>query len=166
MSFYLHAHALALRCSTAGLGLGRTRTALNEASNPLLDLFSKEFTSYVDDIKIIALDSAEVDTEADASSIHDSSVIRLIDTGSGWGSGEHPTTAMCMKFVNEYIKSGDTFLDYGTGSGILSILACKKGATKCVAVDIDEDTIAAASRNVAINGYSDFVDVTHTKVLK
>ena len=90
-------------------------------------------------------------------------VIRLIDVGSGWGNGAHPTTKLCMNFIMKTIKEGDNLLDYGTGSGILSIAAAKLGAKHCVAVDIDEDTLIAAEMNGRINGVSDILDVVHTR---
>ena len=93
----------------------------------------------------------------------ESTVIRLIDVGSGWGNGAHPSTKLCMNFVIKTIKRGDNFLDYGTGSGILSIAAAKLGAKHCVAVDIDEDTLIAAEMNGRINGVSEILDVVHTR---
>jgi ribosomal protein L11 methyltransferase len=90
-------------------------------------------------------------------------VIRLIDVGSGWGNGAHPTTKLCMDFIMRAIQKGDKLLDYGTGSGILSIAAAKLGASHCIAVDIDEDTLIAAEMNGKINGVSDILDVVHTR---
>lgn len=90
-------------------------------------------------------------------------VIRLMDVGSGWGNGAHPTTKLCLKFILQTVKKGDKILDYGTGSGILSIAAAKLGADHCVAVDIDEDTLIAAAINGRINGVSDILDVVHTR---
>jgi Ribosomal protein L11 methyltransferase (PrmA) len=90
-------------------------------------------------------------------------VIRLMDVGSGWGNGAHPTTKLCLNFVLKSITKGDKVLDYGTGSGILSIAAAKLGASHCVAVDIDEDTLIAAEINGRVNGVSDVIDVVHTR---
>jgi ribosomal protein L11 methylase PrmA len=59
--------------------------------------------------------------------------IFLSDTSSGWGNGKHPTTKLCLDFINENFKEGSSFLDYGTGSGILSILAAKMGASDVLA---------------------------------
>ena len=89
--------------------------------------------------------------------------IHLLDVGSGWGNGAHPTTKLCMKFILKTVSKGDKVLDYGTGSGILSIAAAKLGASHCIAVDIDEDTLIAAEINGRINGVSDVMDVVHTR---
>ena len=93
----------------------------------------------------------------------DPKTIRLLDVGSGWGNGAHPTTKLCMKFILKTVSKGDKVLDYGTGSGILSIAAAKLGASHCIAVDIDEDTLIAAEINGRINGVSDVMDVVHTR---
>lgn len=90
-------------------------------------------------------------------------VIRLMDVGSGWGNGAHPTTKLCLNFILKAVTKGDKVLDYGTGSGILSIAAAKLGASHCVAVDIDEDTLIAAEINGRVNGVSDVLDVVHTR---
>lgn len=95
--------------------------------------------------------------------ITDAKTIRLLDVGSGWGNGAHPTTKLCMKFILKTVSKGDKVLDYGTGSGILSIAAAKLGASHCIAVDIDEDTLIAAEINGRINGVSDVLDVVHTR---
>ena len=92
-----------------------------------------------------------------------SNIIRLSDVSSGWGNAAHPTTRLCMEFLIDHVKAGDNVLDYGTGSGILSILAAKLGAIKCVAVDIDEDTIKAAQMNAILNNVESILDVVHTK---
>jgi len=91
--------------------------------------------------------------------------ILMQDIASGWGNGKHPTTQLCLECINDAVKPGDLVLDYGTGSGILSILSMRLGARRCYAVDIDEDSLRAAERNCQLNGYRvpEDVDVTHTK---
>lgn len=93
-------------------------------------------------------------------------LIKLVDIRSGWGNGAHPTTKLCLDFVASSVTtSGVSFLDYGTGSGILSILAAKLGASKCIAIDVDEDSLRAAKRNIAINSVENIVEVIHTKYI-
>lgn len=95
---------------------------------------------------------------------NDNKLIKLVDIRSGWGNGAHPTTKLCLDFVaSSFTSSGVSLLDYGTGSGILSILAAKLGASKCIAIDVDEDSLSAARRNIAINNVESIVDVIHTK---
>jgi SAM-dependent methyltransferase len=89
--------------------------------------------------------------------------IRLVDIRSGWGNGAHPTTQLCLDFVLSKVMRDDVFLDYGCGSGILSILAAKLGASRCMSVDIDEDSLTATRTNAAINGVVEVLQVVHTK---
>jgi ribosomal protein L11 methylase PrmA len=95
----------------------------------------------------------------------DENIIFLQDIASGWGNGQHPTTKLCLNFISKNVKVGDVVLDYGTGSGILAILSKRLGAQKVYAVDIDEDSLRAAQKNVILNGYScpSDIDVVHTK---
>jgi ribosomal protein L11 methylase PrmA len=127
-------------------------------------LSNKSFKGNIGSFQIIA-DEMEVPESDNRISNEDDKTIYLLNVGSGWGNGAHPTTRLCLDFVARNVRKGDSFLDYGTGSGILSIAAAKLGATHCVAVDIDEDTLLAARRNAEINGVSDKLDIVHTKLV-
>jgi len=82
-----------------------------------------------------------------------------MDPGMAFGTGNHPTTAMCIRALEEYIFPRCSVLDIGTGSGILSVTAAKLGAGKVLAVDHDPVSIDAARENVILNGVSDRVSV-------
>lgn len=77
--------------------------------------------------------------------------IRL-DPGLAFGTGSHPTTRLCLRWLDENIKGGETVLDYGCGSGILAIAAAKLGAAEVRGVDIDPQAIQAAAYNADMNG--------------
>jgi ribosomal protein L11 methyltransferase len=77
--------------------------------------------------------------------------IRL-DPGLAFGTGSHPTTRLCLRWLDENIKGGETVLDYGCGSGILAIAAAKLGAAEVWGVDIDPQAIQAAAYNADMNG--------------
>ena len=77
-------------------------------------------------------------------------VIRL-DPGLAFGTGTHPTTHMCLRWIATHSDLG-TVLDYGCGSGILAIGAMKFGASNAIAVDIDPPAIEATQQNAADNG--------------
>jgi ribosomal protein L11 methyltransferase len=79
-------------------------------------------------------------------------VIRL-DPGLAFGTGTHPTTRMCLRWVATHTV-GSRVLDYGCGSGILAIGAAKFGATDVVAVDIDTAAVESTGLNAAANGVS------------
>ncbi|BDU51005.1 50S ribosomal protein L11 methyltransferase [Haliovirga abyssi] len=79
-------------------------------------------------------------------------IIIEIDPGLAFGTGTHPTTFLCVKMLEKYIKSGDSLLDIGTGSGILMIAGDKLGAGSLYGTDIDEEAIKAAEENLLLNG--------------
>ena len=81
-----------------------------------------------------------------------SSLIINIDPGTAFGTGKHETTSMCIEALRKYVKAGDSVLDVGTGSGILSIMAYKFGAKKAVGTDLDVCSIDAVKDNMEANG--------------
>ena len=82
----------------------------------------------------------------------DSSAINLkLDPGLAFGTGSHPTTRLCLRWLDEHVSGGETLLDYGCGSGILAIAAVKLGATRVDGVDIDAQAVTASRDNAALN---------------
>lgn len=77
-------------------------------------------------------------------------VLRL-DPGLAFGTGTHPTTRMCLKWIAQHPPKGQRVLDYGCGSGILAIGAAMLGAASVDAVDIDPDAVTAAHANALTN---------------
>ena len=84
-------------------------------------------------------------------------VVRL-DPGAAFGTGTHPTTRLCLAWLDESLPAGASVLDYGCGSGILAITAAKLGAGTVVGVDIDPQALQAARANSRANG----VDASYT----
>lgn len=83
----------------------------------------------------------------------DPSAINLImDPGRAFGTGGHPTTRLCLRWLEEVISGGETVLDYGCGSGILAIAAARLGARRAIGVDIDTDAVSVARGNARLNG--------------
>jgi ribosomal protein L11 methyltransferase len=78
-------------------------------------------------------------------------IIRL-DPGLAFGTGTHPTTRMCLRWIARQPDSLGRVLDYGCGSGILAIGAAKYGATAVDAVDIDEAAVTSTNQNAQANG--------------
>jgi ribosomal protein L11 methyltransferase len=76
--------------------------------------------------------------------------IRL-DPGLAFGTGTHPTTALCLEALERLDLAGKTVLDYGCGSGILAIAALKLGAAQAIAVDLDPQALIASAQNAARN---------------
>jgi ribosomal protein L11 methyltransferase len=78
-------------------------------------------------------------------------VVIELDPGMAFGTGTHPTTALCIEMIESYLKRGDAFLDIGTGSGILMIAAAKLGAGMICGVDKDELAVDIATKNLMLN---------------
>ena len=82
----------------------------------------------------------------------DAQAINLIlDPGMAFGTGSHPTTRLCLEWLERTVSSGVSLLDYGCGSGILAIAAAKLGAGEVVGVDIDAQAVSAAIANAERN---------------
>ena len=116
-----------------------------------------------------SLQVGEYSIQSRAGEVNDADLVRnknftivLGNTRMGWGCGRHPTTKLCLDFVLDTVKSGEVVVDYGTGSGVIAILAKKLNASKVVAVDIDEDSLEAARENLKLNGVVEDVDLCHT----
>ncbi len=78
-------------------------------------------------------------------------IILEIDPGMAFGTGTHPTTRMCIKMIEKYMQKGNSFLDVGTGSGILMIAAAKFGAGKVLGTDNDKVAVDIARKNLMQN---------------
>lgn len=82
----------------------------------------------------------------------DENAINLVlDPGLAFGTGSHPTTRLCLQWLERNIQGGEFVLDYGCGSGILAIAAMKLGAGRTVGVDIDPQAIVASRQNAEQN---------------
>lgn len=78
-------------------------------------------------------------------------IVLEIDPGMAFGTGTHPTTRLCLNMIEKYFKTGYSFLDIGTGSGILMLAAAKLGATKITGIDNDETAVEIAEKNMLNN---------------
>lgn len=76
----------------------------------------------------------------------------ILDPGMAFGTGSHPTTRLCLEWLERNVSAGDTVLDYGCGSGILAIAAARLGAAHVAGVDIDPQAVEAAKANAERNG--------------
>jgi ribosomal protein L11 methyltransferase len=88
----------------------------------------------------------------------DAVVVRL-DPGLAFGTGTHPTTALCLQVLDSLPVSGRSVIDYGCGSGILGIAALKLGAAQVWAVDLDPQALLATRDNAVRNGVSSSIHV-------
>ena len=81
----------------------------------------------------------------------DDSTKIILDPGLAFGSGTHPTTALCLEWLDTNPPQGLSVIDYGCGSGILAIAAIKLGANKIIATDIDQQALIATKDNMLKN---------------
>lgn len=81
-----------------------------------------------------------------------SDVVLTLDPGRAFGSGTHETTRLVLRELDRRVKGGESVLDVGTGSGILSIAALLLGAAHAHAIDVDADAIATTRENAELNG--------------
>ena len=78
----------------------------------------------------------------------------ILDPGMAFGTGSHPTTRLCLEWLERNVSADCSVLDYGCGSGILAIAAARLGAGKVAGVDIDPQAVEAAKANAERNGVS------------
>ena len=83
------------------------------------------------------------------------SVVVMLDPGLAFGTGTHPTTSLCLSYLDSLDLKDKDVLDYGCGSGILAIAALKLGAKSATGVDIDEQALIASKENAKRNGVED-----------
>jgi ribosomal protein L11 methyltransferase len=81
-------------------------------------------------------------------------IILVLDPGMAFGTGSHPTTRLCLEWLERSVSPGISILDYGCGSGILAIAAAKLGAGEVLGVDIDLQAVSAARSNAERNDVS------------
>jgi ribosomal protein L11 methyltransferase len=89
----------------------------------------------------------------------DEAVVVTLDPGLAFGSGTHPTTALCLQWLDGLELAGQSVLDFGCGSGILALAALKLGAARAVGVDNDPQALLASVDNAERNGVADRLSV-------
>jgi len=86
-------------------------------------------------------------------------IVIEINPGMAFGTGSSPTTYMAVRLMEKYVEPGDKVLDVGCGTGILSVLAAKLGASHVDAIDLDPEAVRSTKENIKLNGCQDKVDV-------
>ena len=83
-----------------------------------------------------------------------------LDPGLAFGTGSHPSTRLCLRWLRQELRAGEMVLDFGCGSGILAIAAGRLGASRVIGTDIDPHALTASRANATRNG----VDATFLPV--
>lgn len=94
----------------------------------------------------------------------DDDIVVHLDPGMAFGTGHHPTTRMCIEMLEQVIKYGDSILDVGCGSAILSIIACKLGAKNGVALDTDHSAVMVGQSNLQNNCVIDSMKIVRGSI--
>ena len=93
-------------------------------------------------------------------------IVAELDPGAAFGTGQHATTSLCIRALEDLVRPGMTVFDVGTGSGVLAIVAAKLGAKRVEAVDFDPVAVRVACENVRQNGAEDVVHTERSDLLK
>lgn len=102
----------------------------------------------------------------DGSVAHDDAAVNVVlEPGLAFGTGTHPSTALCLEWLAAADLEGSVVIDYGCGSGILSVAALKLGARHAWAVDIDSQALTATRENAARNGVAASISVIYPSEL-
>ncbi|MFL2100545.1 50S ribosomal protein L11 methyltransferase [Desemzia sp. FAM 23991] len=96
----------------------------------------------------------------------DGEIVIKLDPGLAFGTGTHATTRLSLQALETYIRGGETILDVGTGSGVLSIASVAMGAAEVHAFDLDEVAVRSAKDNVALNTFATNIHVSANDLLK
>lgn len=83
----------------------------------------------------------------------------IVEPGMAFGTGEHATTRGVLRLLPQILRTGDVVADLGAGSAVLAIAAAKGGASKVIAIELDDDAISNAEENIQRNGVSDRVSM-------
>lgn len=86
-------------------------------------------------------------------------VVVRMDPGLAFGTGTHPTTALCLEWLDRHIVDGQRVIDFGCGSGVLAVAAAKLGASEAHCFDIDPQALTATRENAAANGVQSRVSI-------
>ena len=90
----------------------------------------------------------------------------IIEPSMAFGTGHHPTTKMCISFLEKYLIKNDKVVDLGCGSGILGLVALKIGADNCLSIDVEEESVLASNKNANDSELSNKIKVEKQDLLK
>ncbi|WP_461201085.1 50S ribosomal protein L11 methyltransferase [Anoxybacillus sp. TBDG-1] len=143
------------------IDIGRNKITISEVNE---EEWATAWKKYYNPVKISERFTIVPTWETYESVSSDELIIEL-DPGMAFGTGTHPTTVMCIQALEKTVKEGDTVVDVGTGSGILSIAAAMLGAKRVHALDLDPVAVESAKLNVKLNKVHDVVTVSQNNLL-
>lgn len=148
--------------SKFGLDVGKNAIQMNEVDE---EDWATAWKKYYHPVKISGRFTI-VPTWEEYEPVESDELIIELDPGMAFGTGTHPTTVLCLQALEKYVKPGDTVVDVGTGSGVLSIGAALLGASRVHALDLDQVAVVAAKDNIKLNQVDSTVNVVHGNLLE
>jgi ribosomal protein L11 methyltransferase len=139
-----------LRSATANIGLNRLPEHRIEtlADNDWVRLTQSQFEPIPISLRLWIVPTWHTPSDPNAINI-------VLDPGLAFGTGSHPTTRLCLRWLDSKLRGGESVLDYGCGSGILAIAALKLGAAHATGVDVDLQAVNASRDNAIANQVKD-----------
>src|SRR5690606_25826245 len=137
------------------IDLGHNRISINEVHE---EEWATAWKKYYHPVKISERFTI-VPTWEEYEPVHSDELIIELDPGMAFGTGTHPTTVMSIQALEKTVKTGDTVVDVGTGSGVLSIAAALLDAKNIIALDLDEVAVESAKENIQLNHLQGKVEV-------
>jgi ribosomal protein L11 methyltransferase len=148
--------------STYGIELGQNTISLNEVDE---EEWSTAWKKYYKPVKISKRITITPTWEAYEPVSSDEVIIEL-DPGMAFGTGTHPTTVLSIQALENFLSKGDTVIDVGSGSGVLSIAAALLGAESVQAYDLDDVAVTSTKFNVELNKLSDKIQAEQKNLLE
>lgn len=144
-----------------GLAIGKNQVTVNEVVE---SDWATAWKKYYHPVRVTRYLTIVPSWEAYQAS-HEGEKIITLDPGMAFGTGTHPTTRLTLEALETVLRGGETLLDVGTGSGVLSIASKHLGASEVFAYDLDEVAVRAAKENMDMNPVASDVQVSANDLL-
>ncbi|MEC1261233.1 50S ribosomal protein L11 methyltransferase [Bacillus swezeyi] len=143
------------------IDLGRNKITISEVNE---EEWATAWKKYYHPVKISEKFTI-VPTWEEYTPVHTDELIIEMDPGMAFGTGTHPTTVLCIQALERYVKEGDSVVDVGTGTGILSIASAMLRAQKVEAYDLDPVAVESARLNTKLNKVSGSIAIKQNNLL-
>ncbi|UWS59483.1 50S ribosomal protein L11 methyltransferase [Bacillus paralicheniformis] len=143
------------------IDLGRNKITISEVNE---EEWATAWKKYYHPVKISEKFTI-VPTWEEYTPVHTDELIIEMDPGMAFGTGTHPTTVLCIQALERYVKEGDSVVDVGTGTGILSIASAMLRAKQVEGYDLDPVAVESARLNSKLNKVSDYIEIKQNNLL-
>ncbi|MBD1382092.1 50S ribosomal protein L11 methyltransferase [Metabacillus arenae] len=143
------------------IDLGRNKISISEVNE---EEWATAWKKYYHPVKISERFTI-VPTWEEYEPVHSDELIIELDPGMAFGTGTHPTTVLCIQALERTVQFGDTVVDVGTGSGVLSIASALLGAKTIKALDLDPVAVESARLNTKLNRVHENITVSQNNLL-